>query len=433
MKSSTNRKTFWAIAAIVMIAILTLSITGCVYDDGLDKIDSTDGRVSSSTDSDASGSGNNVFNNYTVQTNIGTPTSTATDYTSLIAEIIDSVVVIYTKTSSSDSYSSTGSGVFYGEIVDENASLIVTCTHVVEDAASVMVVANTADTDTTNDIRLEAEIIGMDDISDVAVLKVEGTGYDYATLRNTDEAPILLGEEATAIGNALGAGISVTKGIISGTSRTISMDGISMTLLQIDAAVNGGNSGGALFDAEGYLIGIVNAKSTGTDVEGIGYAIPVYDVISKAQGLIETSGNPAYNGLGYIDGTKRLGITVSQLTSEQVSANFRNITSVPAEGGYYYYCSSTNEISPYGSVARSGASETVRGSLITAVTINGVSKTFTDEYLLDDMLSEANINDTVTLNLITIGTTGGIFTQNYVYTATSVDITLYQYVCGFTG
>ena len=167
MKSSTNRKTFWAIAAIVMIAILTLSITGCVYDDGLDKIDSTDGRVSSSTDSDASGSGNNVFNNYTVQTNIGTPTSTATDYTSLIAEIIDSVVVIYTKTSSSDSYSSTGSGVFYGEIVDENASLIVTCTHVVEDAASVMVVANTADTDTTNDIRLEAEIIGMDDISDV--------------------------------------------------------------------------------------------------------------------------------------------------------------------------------------------------------------------------------------------------------------------------
>ena len=81
MKSSTNRKTFWAIAAIVMIAILTLSITGCVYDDGLDQIDSTDGRVSSSTDSDASGSGNNVFNNYTVQTNIGTPTSTATDYT----------------------------------------------------------------------------------------------------------------------------------------------------------------------------------------------------------------------------------------------------------------------------------------------------------------------------------------------------------------
>ena len=398
MKSSTNRKTFWAIAAIVMIAILTLSITGCVYDDGLDKIDSTDGRVSSSTDSDASGSGNNVFNNYTVQTNIGTPTSTATDYTSLIAEIIDSVVVIYTKTSSSDSYSSTGSGVFYGEIVDENASLIVTCTHVVEDAASVMVVANTADTDTTNDIRLEAEIIGMDDISDVAVLKVEGTGYDYATLRNTDEAPILLGEEATAIGNALGAGISVTKGIISGTSRTISIDGISMTLLQIDAAVNGGNSGGALFDAEGYLIGIVNAKSTGTDVEGIGYAIPVYDVISKAQSLIETSGNPA-----------------------------------SAEGGYYYYCSSTNEISPYGSVARSGASETVKGSLITGVTVNGVSKTFTDDYLLDDMLSAANINDTVTLNLITIGTTGGIFTQNYVYTATSVDITLYQYVCGFTG
>ena len=433
MKSSTNRKAFWAIAAIVMIAILTLSITGCVYDDGLDQIDSTDGRVSSSTDSDASGSGNNVFNNYTVQTNIGTPTSTATDYTSLIAEIIDSVVVIYTKTSSSDSYSSTGSGVFYGEIVDENASLIVTCTHVVENAASVMVVANTADTDSTNDIRLEAEIIGMDDISDVAVLKVEGTGYDYATLRNTDEAPILLGEEATAIGNALGAGISVTKGIISGTSRTISMDGISMTLLQMDAAVNGGNSGGALFDAEGYLIGIVNAKSTGSDVEGIGYAIPVYDVISKAQSLIETSGNPAYNGLGYIDGTKRLGITVSQLTSEQVSANFRNITSVPAEGGYYYYCSSTNEISPYGSVARSGASEMVKGSLITGVTVNGVSKTFTDDYLLDDMLSEANINDTVTLNLITIGTTGGIFTQNYVYTATSVDITLYQYVCGFTG
>lgn len=432
MKSSKSRKTFLAIAAIALIAVLTICIAGCVYDDGLDQIDSTDGRVTSS-ESDASGSGNNVFNNYTVQTNIGTPSSTATDYTALIGDIIDSVVLIYTKTSASDSYSSTGSGVFYGEIVDENASLIVTCTHVVEDAASIMVVANSADTDTTNDIKLSAEIIGMDDISDVAVLKVEGTGYDYATLRNTDEAPILLGEEATAIGNALGAGISVTKGIISGTSRTISMDGISMTLLQIDAAVNGGNSGGALFDAEGYLIGIVNAKSTGTDVEGIGYAIPVYDVISKSQSLIETSGNPDYNGLGYIDGTKRLGITVSQMNSEQVSANFRNITSVPADGGYYYYCSSSYEISPYGSVARSGASDAVRGALITGVTVNGVTKTFTDEYLLDDMLSQANINDTVTLNLITIGTTGGIFAQSYVYTATSVNITLYQYVCGFTG
>lgn len=432
MKHTGYKKSILFVAAIIVAISVIVMAVGCIgLYDVLDEVEDTDGRVSSSENSNSSGS--NVYNSYTVQTNMGTPASTATEYTQVVNEIIDSVVIIYTKSSDSDSYSSTGSGVFYGEIVGENASMIVTCTHVVEDAAAIKVVVNSADTDPNNDIQLDAEIIGMDDISDVAVIKVDGTGYDYATLRNTDEAPILLGEEATAVGNALGAGISVTKGIISGTSRTISMDGISMTLLQLDAAVNGGNSGGALFDKEGFLIGIVNAKSTGTDVEGIGYAIPVYDVIAKAQGLIETAGNPSYNGLGYINDVKRLGISVSQLSSAQVKNNFSGITSLPNENEYYYYVSPTGEISPYGSVARSLASDIISGSLITAVTVNGVKKSFTADYLLDDMLNETAIGETVTLHLITVTSVGGFFNITYKYESTDVNITLYQYVCGFTG
>lgn len=438
MTTSKRKKVILAVAAVMLSVCLVVMAIGCTNNNDLNAVDGTDGRVSSSADN-VSDSGNAVHNSYTVQTNFGTPSSSATDYTQMVNDVVDSVVLIYILQSGSSTYQSAGSGVFYGEIEGEDASMIVTCTHVIDDAQAVRVYVNTGDTDSSNDIALDAEIIGMDDISDVAVLKVDGTGYDYATLRNTDEAPILLGEEVTAIGNALGAGISVTKGIISGTSRTISMDGISMTLLQIDAAVNGGNSGGALFDSEGYLVGIVNAKSTGDDVEGIGYAIPVYDVTDKADGLISTSGDPAYNGLGYIEGEKRLGITVSQLNGTQITGRFSGITSTPADGEYYYYVSPSYEISAYGSVARSGATSVFSGSygaLITGATVDGTYKAFTDEYLLDDMINETAIGDTVTLHVITIsavsGGFGGLFIS-YNYTATTADITMYQYVCGFTG
>jgi len=119
----------------------------------------------------------------------------------------------------------------------------------------------------------EAEIIGRDERSDLAVIKIDATGLTAA--RFGDSSQLVVGELAVAIGNPLGnLGGTVTEGIISALNRDIVIDGEEMNLLQTSAAVNPGNSGGGLFNAYAELIGIVNAKSVGHGIEGIGFAIP---------------------------------------------------------------------------------------------------------------------------------------------------------------
>ncbi|MBR4020840.1 MAG: PDZ domain-containing protein, partial [Firmicutes bacterium] len=115
-------------------------------------------------------------------------------------------------------------------------------------------------------------------------------------------------------GNPLGtlAG-TATDGIVSGLEREITLSGKSMTLLQISASVNPGNSGGGVFDAHGDLIGLVVAKSSGSDVEGLGFAIPVDTVKKVADSLIEK---------GYVEGRPAAGITIVDLTSAQEAMQY---------------------------------------------------------------------------------------------------------------
>ena len=116
-----------------------------------------------------------------------------------------------------------------------------------------------------------------------------------------------MGEEAIAIGNPLGSlGGTVTSGIISALDRELEIDGESMRLLQTNAAVNPGNSGGGLFNMAGELIGIVNAKSSGEDVEGLGFAIPVNTAEEIAVQLIE---------YGYVRGRVDIGLSMIDITS----------------------------------------------------------------------------------------------------------------------
>lgn len=435
MNKNVSKRIFLILTALLLTAALGVVMFGCVEDKSLDEINSEQGNISSNQSSDG-GSAGATYNDYTVTTNVGTPSTVYSSYTEMVDAVVDSVVMVYVKNSSSSEWISNGSGVFYGEGTDDSGnkvSLIVTCCHVVDGSTAVAVGINTADTDSSNDKTVTAEIVGMDDVSDIAVLKIDGGGYNYATLRNTDEAPIVLGEEATPIGNALGAGISVTKGIISGISREVSMDGIVMTLLQTDASVNGGNSGGALFDAQGYLIGIVNAKSGGTNVEGIGYAIPIYDVIEKADSIISTAGNPEFGGLGYVEGEIRLGATFAQLNAAQTQSNFASIPSVPGTGEYYYYVNSSSaDINRYGSISKSGATDTMAHSIIKSVTVNGVERKFSDSFLIDDLIDSVNIGDSVTFNLIIpeIHSAGFWQPSYYTYTETTCEITMYQYVYG---
>ena len=207
--------------------------------------------------------------------------STGSQDSSTIKSVVDqcanSVVEIQTESVTNGSnpfqqYVSSGAG--SGVILTQDG-YIVTNHHVIEDANSITVRTRSGD-------EYNASLVGSDEQSDLAVLKIDATGLTPAVLG--DSTTLEVGDLAIAIGNPLGElGGSVTSGIISALDREMTIDGQTMTLLQTDAAVNPGNSGGGLFNANGDLIGIVNAKSSGENVEGIGFAIP----ISTATGIID--------------------------------------------------------------------------------------------------------------------------------------------------
>lgn len=188
---------------------------------------------------------------------------------SVVEQCANSVVEIQTESVTNGSnpfqqYVSSGAG--SGVILTQDG-YIVTNHHVIEDANSITVRTRSGD-------EYNASLVGSDEQSDLAVLKIDATGLAPAVLG--DSTTLEVGDLAIAIGNPLGElGGSVTSGIISALDREMTIDGQTMTLLQTDAAVNPGNSGGGLFNANGDLIGIVNAKSSGENVEGIGFAIPI--------------------------------------------------------------------------------------------------------------------------------------------------------------
>ncbi len=179
----------------------------------------------------------------------------------------------------------TGTAAGSGVIISSDG-YIITNNHVVEGAQSITV-------RTYDGTEYEAELIGTDSKSDIAVIKVEAEGLTAATIG--DSSKIKAGDTAVVIGNPLGTlGGTVTNGIISATDREVTINNESMDLIQTNAAINSGNSGGGLFDGNGNLIGIVNAKdsgttSNGTVIEGLGFAIPVNTAMDVAQQLI-TSG-----------------------------------------------------------------------------------------------------------------------------------------------
>ncbi|MCD7788893.1 MAG: trypsin-like peptidase domain-containing protein [Firmicutes bacterium] len=179
---------------------------------------------------------------------------------------------------------SVGSGVVIKE-TDEYI-YIVTNYHVVEDATTLSVTF-------VDDETYEAILCGADEDMDIAVIAVAASDVSMQTIAeiavaaigSSDEASV--GDEVVAIGNALGYGQSATYGIISAKDRTISSsDGTSATYLQTDAAINPGNSGGALFNMNGELIGINSAKLASTEVEGMGYAIPISSIIDILESII---------------------------------------------------------------------------------------------------------------------------------------------------
>ncbi len=146
-------------------------------------------------------------------------------------------------------------------------------------------------------------LIGGDPITDIAILAIEETNLKVACFTK-DSSTIQLGSTAFAIGNPLGTlGNTVTTGIISSTSRKIkTSDGTNHELIQTDAAINSGNSGGGLFNIAGELVGIVSSKYADAGIEGLGFAVPANIAYQIATQLCEK---------GYVEGHYKLGITIS--------------------------------------------------------------------------------------------------------------------------
>lgn len=241
---------------------------------------SSSGNQTTVTTSDASG------------TSKVTTVSSSDDGTGLTTEEVaakasPSVVEIETEVTSTSygmfggTYTSTAAG--SGVIISEDG-YIITNNHVIENA-------NTIKVTTYDGKEYDATLVGTDSKSDIAVIKIDATGLTAATIG--DSSKIAAGDTAVVIGNPLGTlGGTVTDGIISAASREITINNESMELIQTNAAINSGNSGGGLFDGNGNLIGIVNAKDSGTTssgatIEGLGFAIPINTAMDVAKQLME--------------------------------------------------------------------------------------------------------------------------------------------------
>ena len=231
--------------------------------------------------------------------------------TEQVADLVSpSVVVITTEQVVYSQWSWYGqnqveSGAGSGVIISSDG-YILTCAHVVDGASTITV--------TIGDKDYTATLVGEDTTSDIAVIKIDADGLTPATVGNSDSLKV--GQSVMAVGNPLGElGGTVTGGMISALNRSVTIQGSSsvntMSLIQMDASVSPGNSGGGLFNMNGELIGIVNAKSSSSDAEGLGFAIPINDAIKVAQELLEN---------GYVTGRPYLGITYLGVEDAQTAA-----------------------------------------------------------------------------------------------------------------
>ena len=251
-------------------------------------------------------------------------------------------------------------------IVIREDGLILTNTHVLEDCDRAVVTLE-------DGTEYDAELIGADTISDIALLKISAT--NLATAELGDSTGLRVGDRVAAIGNPLGEDFrnTLTDGIISAIECGMNYHGRSMTLLQTNTAINEGNSGGALFNLYGQVIGITNMKmmSSYSSIEGIGFAIPSATVCNVANALLRD---------GEVKGRPAIGITVGA-----IPANAKEKYSLP--DGLY-----VSDVSEGSDAKEKGV---LPGDIITAV--NGTAVETTDE--ISAIKDSLKVGDTMTLSI----------------------------------
>lgn len=309
------------------------------------------------------------------------------DVSEIVDEVMPSIVAITSKTVISSgtfgpsSYSAkkyttegAGSGVIVSE--DDSEIYILTNYHVVKGSTELSVKF-------IDDNSYDAAIKGVSERKDIAIVSVGKKNIDSGTLEQIKVATIgnsnelKVGNGIIAIGNALGYGQSVTTGVVSALNREVSTDEYTQDMIQIDAAINGGNSGGALLNSRGEVVGInsvkysSNGSSTNASVEGMGFAIPISDVEDIIETLIKGENDTA---------TPTLGI-------EGYMTNSGNIANYRLPEGFY--------ISSITSGGNADNSELEIGNIITEIDNNKITSIET----IRKILNKKEKGDTVTLKV----------------------------------
>lgn len=308
-----------------------------------------------------------------------------TDVSEVVEEVMPSIVSITSKTLvSSGNYGPSffnqeqyaegaGSGIIISKTDDE--LLILTNNHVVDNAEELSI-------QFVNGKSVDARIKGTSEKKDVAVVSVKLSALDNETVSSIkiatigDSSKLKVGNGIIAIGNALGYGQSVTTGVVSAVDREVTIDGITSKMIQIDAAINGGNSGGALLNSAGEVVGINSVKyssnsSTTASIEGMGFAIPITDVKDLIEKLMNGTNDDKGGAIG-VEG---------QIITENQSKN------LDSPSGFYI----TKVVSGMGA-DKAGLE---KGNIITKVD----GKKVTELSILKNAIYSKNIGDKVKLTI----------------------------------
>lgn len=294
----------------------------------------------------------------------------------VVSRVAASVVEITTETIVQSGHigqyitSGAGSGV-----IISREGFIVTNHHVIDGASTITVRLN-------DGREYPATLIGSDERTDVAVLWIDASDTTLTVATLGASFDLVVGEDILAIGNPLGSlGGTVTEGMISATAREISVGGTNMTLLQVSAPINPGNSGGGLFNLAGELVGVVNAKMSSEEIEGLGFAIPIDTAYTIILELIDH---------GYVRGRPTLDFSVADVTSVQTAMRYFGSFNT----GLYVYDEHHDTVK-YGDLILSADGKEITGSADLSAVVN--KKSVGDTIELTLLRDRREITVTVTV------------------------------------
>ena len=280
-----------ALAACMIATMIISSILGAAIGGAFGRTVTTDGRQSRN-DSELS------------QLDLGDATGSELTVSQIVDKNENAVVEIVVSGTAQNMWGQMQlvQGAGSGVIVKDDG-YIATNYHVIQGANKVEVTLHNGES-------YPARIVGSDPANDIAVIKIDAKDLTTATIG--DSSTVDVGDLAVAIGNPLGQlGGTATTGIISALDRTLDVEGTTLTLLQTDAAINGGNSGGGLFNSKGELIGIVESKASAVGVEGLAFALPINSVSGIINDLIENGGSAQV-----ASGTPAVGVVISEVSED---------------------------------------------------------------------------------------------------------------------